>query len=510
MARSRPRKALPSVILVAQVLGVIALGVSLYLTIEARGQSLVATSIEIGLRLPSRLQVSMALVWLSVICYAFNIVGGLYWTFRKDRRGSDAMMIASFFFMVVSFFLLNVGVYNAVGLRHFDVNRAPTMADWGLYVFHHVVRTGDVADLLEEFGINVQPIEPGSVMTRLLLVTFYAAAGFNLVAGLAKLLPARNLLQRPFQKLRWVFLALGMIVVAYRAWDQQWSVANCILWPLDNILRVLDFMDIMTVFRLKLHGIDHQLADKFVAMVYRVCVGIWVVDLVVAAAKYAYFRAVADETGYLDEIQFGEHPEVAFRALIADGDFSRNDMGKMIKLVTTRFLDLEVDTHQGKSLNWQDFSQEKRTEIHRRRQPFLDLIRHFGAKSTAKPLAFFNTVVLNLLIIRTKIRQTRDFRDPHWTDLSKSVNALVQEWKPRLIDACVSALADLERKERLLSSLEPAQTIEIDSSTTTLTSRERLHLIFDLLGEYGMDREGTARKILRTLTSQETRKAKSF
>jgi hypothetical protein len=71
------------------------------------------------------------------------------------------------------------------------------------------------------------------------------------------------------------FLMLAIVFYVGLALCQQWRASDWYLWPLDNVLRLLDLGDAFQVFGWRLHDVPKDFWSSSFAMLFRLGVGYW-------------------------------------------------------------------------------------------------------------------------------------------------------------------------------------------------------------------------------------------
>lgn len=174
-------------------------------------------------------------------------------------------------------------VYDVLGHEHYRTDHDPAWYDWLVFTLAHVVRAVDFLDILVSYGISLKNVHHGSDLSGCLLVWLHVAVDLFLFAavvhGLSILFrPAdapgtelthrkkvtlgkivRGVLAVPlseaFRKARWRYLLFCVVAWFVLAYRQGWSPLDWLLWPLDNVLRAIDFVGVMDIFDWRLHGV---------------------------------------------------------------------------------------------------------------------------------------------------------------------------------------------------------------------------------------------------------------
>lgn len=185
---------------------------------------------------------------------------------------------------VALFGVLNYQLYSAFGAGHYQCDREPRFYDWIEFTIAHILRAADVLDALDECGIPIQNITHQSVTAGLLIVCMHLTVDAFLL-GLILRWASRywqenheTHLERGRREFGWLLVSLGLFgVFAVLA---QLQPLDWLRWPLENLLRLLDFGDLFQVFGWRLHGVEPNLWTSGAAVVFRLAAGIWMARLV--------------------------------------------------------------------------------------------------------------------------------------------------------------------------------------------------------------------------------------
>lgn len=263
-----------------------------------------------------------SLVWLAVLlnspalhhsALAFCATAALvavnaYFSFRALTAKRE-VLIGLNCVQIALFGLLNYQLYCAFGTWHYQCDRAPRFYDWIEFTAAHVLRAADVLDALDEYGIPIQNITHNSIAAGLLIVAMHLTVDVFLI-GLVLRWASRywqdcaheTYLARGRREFGWLLASLafyGAFVVI-----QQLRPIDWLLWPLDNLLRLLDVGDMFQVFGWRLHGVEANFWTSGAALLFRLAAGIWMARLV-CWIRLIVFRtwglSIAELTELLDD-----------------------------------------------------------------------------------------------------------------------------------------------------------------------------------------------------------------
>jgi hypothetical protein len=187
---------------------------------------------------------------------------------------------------IALFGVLNYQLYCVFGPDHYWCDREPRFYDWIEFTVAHFFRAADVLDALDEYGFAIQVITHQSASAGLLLVCMHLTVDVFLI-GLALRWLSRwwqetqkeTYLERGRRDFGWLLATLALygvfaVSLPMRPWD--W-----LLWPLDNLLRLLDVGDMFQVFGWQLHSVEGNYWTRGAGLLFRLVAGFWTARLVI-------------------------------------------------------------------------------------------------------------------------------------------------------------------------------------------------------------------------------------
>ena len=75
---------------------------------------------------------------------------------------------------------------------------------------------------------------------------------------------------------RVVFLVLLVIAIVYQAFLERWRGIDWFLWPLDNVVRVIDIADVMQTFDWQLHGVKMSYWTTSVSIALKLAIAVYI------------------------------------------------------------------------------------------------------------------------------------------------------------------------------------------------------------------------------------------
>jgi len=244
-----------------------------------------------------RVLIATSVVWMSIILaepalqtdktiFAGSVlliaVNGLValWTLTIRRQ----VLIALNCTQIVLFGLLNYQLCLAFGPEHYQFDCDPGVGDWIEFTVAHFFRAADVLDALDEYGFDIQNIKHNSTASGIILVCMHVGVDVFLIGLAIRWLsriwrrPPETILVRGRRRLSRL-LVCCMLFLSF-AVGQGWPAADWLLWPLDNMLRVLDVGDLFQIFGWRLHDVDMGFWTRTYALFFRLSMGIWLTYVV--------------------------------------------------------------------------------------------------------------------------------------------------------------------------------------------------------------------------------------
>jgi hypothetical protein len=186
---------------------------------------------------------------------------------------------------IAMFGMLNYHLWRAFGNEHYRFDRESHFYDWIEFTAAHVLRAADVLDALDQYGLNVHPIAHQSPWAGFVLVCMHLMVDVFLVGvvlGWANRLrqdpPRETRLEHGRREAKWLLITLALFVVF--ATSQRMQPLDWLLWPADNLIRLVDVGDVMEVYGWRLHGVEPTYWTNGVGLLFRLCAGIWMARLI--------------------------------------------------------------------------------------------------------------------------------------------------------------------------------------------------------------------------------------
>ena len=178
------------------------------------------------------------------------------------RTGRAVAALPLTMLQVLLFALLLYQIACHRGAAHYDWDRVPGLIDWAMLVLVHALRAADLVDAIEAYGLNFQAIHNHSHLTAWTLILYHLIVDLFILRLLMEGFQrwTRYLVEGRFKRLvRWgsVALVVGFISIwLYSAlYWRPWQTWDLVLWPVDNVIRVVDFFDAMEIYHIRLHQV---------------------------------------------------------------------------------------------------------------------------------------------------------------------------------------------------------------------------------------------------------------
>lgn len=208
------------------------------------------------------------------------------------------------------FGFLHLQLATALGRHHYEFERPPRGCDWFEFTAAHMLRAVDLLDALDEYGVDLQQIRHRSLTAGILLVVMHLSVDIFLFSLVARRLarcwarPIESKLHEERKICGWLLLAMCCYVLS--GMFQGWSVADWLLWPLENLLRTLDIGDAFQVFHWQLHQVRSDAWNASLAILFRLSLGMFLAR-VIALVRVTRLQGLGLTTAELiEELQEGD------------------------------------------------------------------------------------------------------------------------------------------------------------------------------------------------------------
>lgn len=249
--------------------------------------------------------------------------------------------------------LLQLGLFCALflqislvgGGQHYRFDRAPQLIDWIEFTFAHFLRAVDLLDFIEEYGIDLQNIRHQSNLVGGILVLLHLTVGLFLLTWMVRwlirgwraliqwyaigddpqeqLIYQQNLTRSMAQWLatvKNVGIILCLMLIVACGYAQGWAFLDWFLWPLDNVLRIVDAGDAMHLFGWRLHHVDMGFGTITLAVLFRLVVGLYLIEWLNLAVLRFFGSKILATVEDLSERLTSENPAIRLEAARVLGD----------------------------------------------------------------------------------------------------------------------------------------------------------------------------------------------
>ncbi len=237
---------------------------------------------------------SQLLVWLTLFIIIVNAAISVLFLLKTGK--TDFRIIALNFIQLILFIFFHYLVYSAIGHWNYSYDTIPAWYDWPELVLVHAFKAIDFIDFFEEYGIYLQNLEIQSPLAGLSLVGMNILVDIFIFSALLHAYSARfphpdewkwqNVLFDWFNRMRiWIFGFLTIIFflmfLGYMMKDiYHANPLNLILWPIDNILRIMDVGDALQIFHYRLHTMKPSFALATMAICFRIVVSYYIIRII--------------------------------------------------------------------------------------------------------------------------------------------------------------------------------------------------------------------------------------
>jgi hypothetical protein len=187
---------------------------------------------------------------------------------------------------IVLFGVLSYQLYCTFGVDHYRCDREPQFYDWIEFTVAHIIRAADLLDALDEYGINIQTISHNSTASALVLVAMHLTVDVFLLGLVLRWIKrsyaqpvSETRLQQGRREFGWILVTIALFVGFVVG--QQLQPSDWLLWPLDNLLRLIDVGDVLQLFAWRLHDVEPSYWTKGASVLFRLVAGIWMARLVI-------------------------------------------------------------------------------------------------------------------------------------------------------------------------------------------------------------------------------------
>jgi len=258
--------------------------------------------------------------------------GLIGWNFAASLRilGRTARALAALpltALQVLLFVLLFYQLACHQGAEHYVWDRVPGLLDWIALVVVHALRAADVLDGIEAYGLSFQAIHNASDLTAWILIFFHLVIHLFFLRLLMEVVGRRrrSMLEAGTRRrvARWATLTVigGFVAIwlfSALFW-RPWFWSDLVLWPVDNLLRVVDFVDVMEIYQISLHRVPRLPWEGTLTLACRLLMAVGLAGLLAWGVQEVSIQLLGGRGLDLEELRqlALNHPDKELRAQAA-------------------------------------------------------------------------------------------------------------------------------------------------------------------------------------------------
>jgi HEAT repeat protein len=229
------------------------------------------------------------------------IVTNLFFAVRDLWRGTHPLRLLLVTGLQIALFTtLFFQLFAHLGADKYHVDGPTSAWKWVAFSLAHALRATDVLDFIEAYSLNIQPIRHDSALVAVFVIAYHVIIDVFFLGVLwdfGRRLRQRIVLDEGLRLLVrravaavFVLWLVVWLLVAFAI--RPWSPIDVPLWLLENVLRVVDFADIMESFDLSLHQLPREGLVGTLTFFCRIWIGL-AIGLVSGTKKPEKERRVA-------------------------------------------------------------------------------------------------------------------------------------------------------------------------------------------------------------------------
>lgn len=231
-------------------------------------------------------------------------LGFALWALWRGARVDQLLIVTSFQIGLFTALFFQIAAH--LGAEHFKLAGPVQSWKWVEFSLIHALRASDILDTIEAYGLNVQTIKHKGLIMASTLVVYHAIIDLFVLRLMFSCFKAwqRKKLNDPkladeLQKLIRVLLLLPVfpcvvwwLVLALVV--RPWEAIDIPLWLVENIVRVIDFTDIMDSFDIHWHQVPKRGQENTLTFLCRFWIAMGVAYLLEEWRRWATVRPSAD------------------------------------------------------------------------------------------------------------------------------------------------------------------------------------------------------------------------
>lgn len=240
------------------------------------------------------------LLFATLLLSLLNIAVSFRHLFQK---GSISLNIVTLNVLQLGLFcVLHYQIYRILGPAHYVFPETPKWYNWPEFVFVHLFKAVDIADLIEAYGLEISSVKHGSALSGTVTVCMHIVIDIFLYGAI------RNVFRNNSMSIPGINDGLACRLKSVRFWALlavlasflfclmadlmntssvgHGNLINGYLWIIENILITLDFGDMFQTFDWHLHKMGEVTGLATVTVAFRVLVGSYTISLVSVLSFY--------------------------------------------------------------------------------------------------------------------------------------------------------------------------------------------------------------------------------
>jgi hypothetical protein len=222
------------------------------------------------------------------------ISANLFFAVRDLFRGVHILRLLIVTTLQVALFTtLFFQLYMHIGSYLYQVDGPTEPWQWFGFSFAHVLRASDALDMIEAFSMKTQAIKHASALVAIFVIIyhivvdiFFLGLVFDLVGRFRDRLLEDEGIKDLLIKLACFAFGLWFLTwIAFAVFISPWRLVDFPLWYVENVLRVVDFADVMESFDLRLHSIPREGVTGALTFLCRFWIGLAVAFAVNSGPK---------------------------------------------------------------------------------------------------------------------------------------------------------------------------------------------------------------------------------
>lgn len=226
------------------------------------------------------------------------------------RTGRTVATLPYSVLLILLFGLLFFQLASHQGAELYHWQTTPGPSDWFLFTLTHLFRAADLFDTLEAFGWRTQAIAHDSVVVGTILFLFHLFMDFFVISLLAEwFLRVKHWIARSGWRTALTWGARGLLIlwvlvwIVSAMWLRPWQIRDIPLWFVDNVLRVLDFADVMQLCGARLHSVPQLAWEGSLTFSFRLILVIALAGYVGGAVRWLRVRCFGVSSLPLEDVR---------------------------------------------------------------------------------------------------------------------------------------------------------------------------------------------------------------